>query len=93
MFLMDGTPTGRIKCSLDNFIPRTDIAESKKRTELSQTGIYLLFGTNDETPSILAGQEEHNPSTTHPKTTHPTPKKAHILSLKSTRREKHTFWG
>lgn len=55
MFLMDGTPTGRIKCSLDNWvgkvylIPRTDIAESKKRTELSQTGIYLLFGANNET--------------------------------------------
>ena len=80
MFLMDGTPTGRIKCSLDNFIPRTDIAESKKRTELSQTGIYLLFGTNDETPSILAGQEEHNPSTTHPKPPIPPPKSTHFVA-------------
>lgn len=51
LFLMDGTPSGRIKCSLDNWvgraylIPRTDISRSFDRKELKQAGIYLLFGT------------------------------------------------
>lgn len=51
LFLMDGTSDGRIKCSLDNWvgkvylIPRTEVARSKDRPELTQTGIYLLLGT------------------------------------------------
>ena len=59
MFLMDGTPTGRIKCSLDNWvgrvylIPRTEITQSKDRPELNQTGIYLLFGTDSDTGEEL----------------------------------------
>lgn len=59
MFLMDGTPTGRIKCSLDNWvgrvylIPRTEITPSKDRPELNQTGIYLLFGTDSDTGEEL----------------------------------------
>lgn len=52
---MDGSPKGRIKSSLDNWvgkvylIPRTMVAESDERTELKQSGIYLLFGADDET--------------------------------------------
>ncbi|WP_314129073.1 GIY-YIG nuclease family protein [Schaalia odontolytica] len=59
MFLMDGTPTGRIKCSLDNWvgkvylIPRTEITQSKDRPELNQTGIYLLFGADSDTGEEL----------------------------------------
>jgi len=59
MFLMDGAPTGRIKCSLDNWvgkvylIPRTEIAQSKDRPELNQTGIYLLFGSDSATGDDL----------------------------------------
>ena len=59
MFLMDGAPTGRIKCSLDNWvgkvylIPRTEIAQSKDRSELNQTGIYLLFGSDSATGDDL----------------------------------------
>ncbi|MDO4412302.1 GIY-YIG nuclease family protein [Cutibacterium sp.] len=55
LFLMDGSPKGRIKCSLDNWtgkvylIPRTELTRSKDRVDLSQTGIYLLFGTDTET--------------------------------------------
>ena len=55
LFLMDGSPKGRIKSSLDNWvgkvylIPRTMVAESDERTELKQSGIYLLFGADDET--------------------------------------------
>lgn len=64
MFLMDGTPKGRIKCSFDNWvgkvflIPRTELKRSEERSELSQTGIYLLFGTNPQTgeEQVYVGQ-------------------------------------
>lgn len=53
LYLMDGTPSGRIKCSLTNWIgvvyllPRTHLQESKSRRDLKQTGVYMLFGTDD----------------------------------------------
>ena len=59
LFLMDGSPNGRIKCSLDNWvgkvylIPRTEITRSKDRPELAQSGIYLLFGTDIKTGEEL----------------------------------------
>lgn len=59
LFLMDGTPSGRIKCSLTNWIgqvyliPRTDLAKCKDRPELNQTGVYLLFGSDDATGEDL----------------------------------------
>lgn len=55
LFLMDGSPSGRIKCSLTNWIgqvyliPRTMLTQSKTRPELNQTGVYILCGTDDET--------------------------------------------
>lgn len=55
LFLMDGSPSGRIKCSLTNWIgqvyliPRTMLTPSKTRPELNQTGVYILCGTDDET--------------------------------------------
>lgn len=55
LFLLDGTPTGRIKCSLANWtgvaykIPRTELEKCKNRNDLSQSGVYFLFGTSDET--------------------------------------------
>ncbi|MBM7817403.1 hypothetical protein JOE56_002097 [Brevibacterium paucivorans] len=55
LFLIDGTPNGRIKCSLSNWIgkvyliPRTEIERSKNRVHLNQTGVYLLFGTEADT--------------------------------------------
>ncbi|AXH99839.1 GIY-YIG nuclease family protein [Sporosarcina sp. PTS2304] len=55
LFLMDGIPTGRIKCTLANWtgvvyqVPRTDLEKCKGRQELSQSGVYFLFGTSDET--------------------------------------------
>lgn len=60
LFLMDGSPSGRIKCSLTNWIgvvyliPRTDLAKCQDRVELNQTGVYILFGTDDETGEALA---------------------------------------
>ncbi|MCV4234494.1 GIY-YIG nuclease family protein [Virgibacillus sp. LDC1] len=55
LFLMDGTPTGRIKCTLANWtglaykIPRTELDKCKGRGDLSQSGVYFLFGTSDQT--------------------------------------------
>jgi hypothetical protein len=52
---MDGDPSGRIKCTLANWtgvaykIPRTELDKSKGRDDLSQSGVYFLFGTSDQT--------------------------------------------
>ena len=55
LFLMDGTASGRIKCSLSNWtgvayrIPRTELDKCKDREDLKQSGVYFLFGTSDQT--------------------------------------------
>lgn len=55
LFLMDGTPNGIIKCTLANWtgvaykIPRTKLDKLKGRNDLSQSGVYFLFGTSDQT--------------------------------------------
>lgn len=55
IFLMDGDVTGRMKCTLSNWtgvlykIPRIQLASLKERDELKQSGIYFLFGKDDET--------------------------------------------
>lgn len=54
-FLMDGDPSGRIKCTLANWtgvaykIPRTKLEKCKGRDDLSQSGVYFLFGISDQT--------------------------------------------
>lgn len=55
LFLIDGEPRGRIKCTLANWtgvaykIPRTELDRCKDRKDLKQSGVYFLFGTSDET--------------------------------------------
>lgn len=55
LFLMDGAPSGRIKCTLANWtgvvykIPRTELDKCKGRDDLSQSGVYFLFGESDQT--------------------------------------------
>ena len=55
LFLMDGTASGRIKCTLANWtgvaykLPRTELEKCKGRDDLSQSGVYFLFGTSDQT--------------------------------------------
>lgn len=55
LFLMDGTATGRMKCTLANWtgvaykIPRTDLDKCREREDLSQSGVYFLFGTSEQT--------------------------------------------
>ena len=54
LFLMDGTPGGRVKCTLSNWtgvayrIPRTELDKCKGRNDLSQSGVYFLFGTSED---------------------------------------------
>lgn len=55
LYLMDGEPGGRIKCTLANWtgvaykIPRTTLDLCKERDDLKQSGVYFLFGTSDQT--------------------------------------------
>ncbi|HPE39248.1 MAG TPA: GIY-YIG nuclease family protein [Bacillota bacterium] len=64
LFLMDGEPSGRIKCTLANWtgvaykIPRTALDLCKERDDLKQSGIYFLFGTSDQTGNnvVYVGQ-------------------------------------
>lgn len=55
LFLMDGIPNGCVKCTLANWtgvaykIPRTELDKCKGRDDLSQSGVYFLFGTSDQT--------------------------------------------
>lgn len=54
MFLMDGEVTGKIKCTLSNWtgviykISRIQLGDLKSRDELKQTGIYFLFGRDED---------------------------------------------
>lgn len=55
LFLMDSSPTGRMKCTLSNWtgiaykIPRTELEKCKERDYLTQSGVYFLFGTDENT--------------------------------------------
>ncbi|NLF82774.1 MAG: GIY-YIG nuclease family protein [Candidatus Gastranaerophilales bacterium] len=55
LFLMEGSPTGRIKVTLANWtgiaykIPRTELEKCKELDILKQSGVYFLFGTSDDT--------------------------------------------
>jgi len=60
MFLMDGTATGRIKCTIANWtgvaykIPRTELERCKNRDDLKQSGVYFLFGESTDTGKPVA---------------------------------------
>ncbi len=63
LFLMDGDPNGRIKCSLANWtgiaykIPRTAIDRSRDIECLTQSGVYFLFGTDKaDNAAVYIGQ-------------------------------------
>lgn len=49
LFLMDGAPKGRVKCTLANWtgvaykVPRTMLEEARQIGHLNQTGVYILF--------------------------------------------------
>lgn len=54
LFLLDGEVTGRVKCTQLNWtglafkIPRSQLDKCKSRIDLKQSGVYFLFGQNDE---------------------------------------------
>lgn len=53
IFLIEGDPNGRMTCELSNWtgkaykIPRILVSGSDDRSDLKNTGIYLLFGKNE----------------------------------------------
>lgn len=57
---MDGTATGRMKCTLANWtgvaykIPRTELEKCRERDDLKQSGVYFLFGVSDQTGDNIA---------------------------------------
>lgn len=54
IFLIDGDPNGRMSCELSNWtgkaykIPRIKIKACTDRDDLANTGVYLLFGRDEE---------------------------------------------
>lgn len=54
IFLIDGDPNGRMSCELSNWsgkaykIPRVKIKDCTDRDDLRSTGVYLLFGKDEE---------------------------------------------
>lgn len=59
IFLIDGNPNGRMTCELSNWtgkaykIPRIEIKLCADREDLNNTGVYLLFGKNEEGKDLV----------------------------------------
>ena len=59
IFLIDGEPNGRMSCELSNWtgkvykIPRIKIKECGDRDDLISTGVYLLFGKDEEGKDLV----------------------------------------
>lgn len=60
LILKDGDPTGIIECSIDEWfgisykIPRNRLKEASKLKCINNTGIYILFGEDEETANKIA---------------------------------------
>jgi len=54
IFLIDGDPNGRMSCEISNWsgkaykIPRVKVKDCSDREDLNNTGVYLLFGKDEE---------------------------------------------
>jgi hypothetical protein len=59
IFLIDGDPNGRMSCELSNWsgkaykIPRIKIRDCTDREDLISTGVYLLFGKDEEGKDLV----------------------------------------
>lgn len=59
IFLIDGEPNGRMSCELSNWsgkaykIPRIKVKDCSDRTDLISTGVYLLFGKDEEGKDLV----------------------------------------
>ncbi|MBO4896955.1 MAG: GIY-YIG nuclease family protein [Clostridia bacterium] len=65
MFIFEGNPNGRIMCELSNWngivykISRNEINKFSERKESGYTGIYFLFGKNDDnSETVYIGEAE-----------------------------------
>ena len=65
MYIFDGNPNGRIMCELSNWngrvykVSRNDISEFAKRNDSENTGVYFLFGKDDNhSDTIYIGEGE-----------------------------------
>lgn len=66
IFLIDGDPNGRMSCELSNWsgkaykVPRIKIKDCTDRNDLTSTGVYLLFGRDDEgKEQVYIGEAEN----------------------------------
>jgi hypothetical protein len=59
IFLIDGEPNGRMSCELSNWsgkaykIPRIKVKDCIDRSDLVSTGVYLLFGKDEEGKDLV----------------------------------------
>ena len=59
IFLIDGDPNGRMSCEISNWtgkaykIPRIKIKDCVDRNDLNTTGVYLLFGKNEDNEDLV----------------------------------------
>ena len=59
IFLIDGDPNGRMSCELSNWtgkaykIPRIKVKDCTDRDDLSNTGVYLLFGKEEDGKDLV----------------------------------------
>jgi hypothetical protein len=65
IFLIDGDPNGRMSCELSNWtgkaykIPRIKVKDCTDREDLGSTGVYLLFGKDDDSKDqVYIGEAE-----------------------------------
>lgn len=65
LFLIDGEPNGRLTCELSNWtgmaykLPRTEVKRSTDRPNLNSTGVYMLFGRDeDDNEAVYIGEAE-----------------------------------
>ena len=65
MFIFDGNPNGRIMCELSNWngrvykISRNELSEFSKRADSENTGVYFLFGKDEENnDTVYIGEAE-----------------------------------
>lgn len=59
IFLIDGEPNGRMSCEFSNWsgkaykIPRIKVKDCSDRNDLVSTGVYLLFGKDEEGKDLV----------------------------------------
>ena len=65
MYIFDGNPNGRIMCELSNWngrvykISRNELSEFSQRDDSENTGVYFLFGKNEENnDTVYIGEAE-----------------------------------